>query len=127
MALLNIVLGDGQATPVNRTFEVFTPQVGNSPALLNQKGSGVTKQFERLSLLLRRAEGSSSYRQIITLKMPRVTDAELGITETAHIDITVVIPDGFTSAMRADIAAYLKNLTASTAVQTSIKDVVSYA
>lgn len=127
MALSNIVLGDGQATPVNRTFEVFTPQVGNSPALLNQKSSGVTKQFERLSMLLRRAEGSSSYRQIITLKVPRVTDAVTGVTETAHIDITVVIPDGFTSAMRADLAAYLKNLAASTAIQTSIKDVVSYA
>lgn len=127
MALSNIVLGDGQATPVNRTFEVFTPQVGNSPALLNQKGSGVTKHFERLSLLLRRAESSNSYRQIITLKMPRITDAVLGKTETAHIDITVVIPDGFTAAMRADIAAYLKNLAASTAVQGSIKDVVSYA
>lgn len=127
MALSNIVLGDGQATPVNRTFEVFTPQVGNSPALLNQKSSGVTKLFERLSMLLRRAEGSSSYRQIITLKVPRITDAVNGTTETAHIDITVVIPDGFTSAMRADLAAYLKNLAASTAVQASIKDVVSYA
>lgn len=127
MALSNIVLGDGQGTPVNRTFEVFTPQVGNSPALLNQKSSGVTKQFERLSCLLRRAEGSSSYREVITLKMPRVTDAALGIVETAHIDITVVIPDGFTAAMRSDVAAYLKNLAASTVVQTSIKDVVSYA
>lgn len=127
MALSNIVLGDGQTTPVNRTFEVFTPQVGNTPALLNQKSSGVTKQFERLSLLLRRAEGSSSYRQIISLKLPRVVDAVTGVTETAHIDITVVIPDGFTTAMRSDIAAYLKNLAASTAVQTSIKDVISYA
>lgn len=127
MALANIILGDGQATPLNRTFEVFTPQVGGSTALLNQKSSGVTKLFDRLSLLLRRAEGSSSYRQIITLKMPRITDAVRGTVETAHIDLTVVIPDGFTPAMRADIAAYLKNLTATTVVQNSIKDVVSYA
>lgn len=127
MALANIVLADGQATPVNRTFEVFTPQVGSTAALLNQKAAGVTKLNERLSLLLRRAEGSTSYRQVISLKMPRVTDAVKGITETAHIDITVVIPDGFTAAMRADIAAYLRNLTSHPAIQTSVKDVVSYA
>lgn len=127
MPLSNLVLGDGQATPVNRTFEVFTPQVGNSAALLNQKAAGITKLNERLSLLVRRAEGSESYRDIITLKMPRVVDPVLNIVQTAHIDITVVIPDGFTQAMRNDIAAYLKNIAAHATIQDSIKNLNSFA
>lgn len=127
MALSNIILGDGQATPVNRTFEVFTPQVGKLPAILLQKAGGITKLNERMELLQRRAGGNAAYRTEGLIRMPRITDPLTGLTETAIISIDITIPDGFTAAQRADISAYAKNLAGHPTFQAAIKDVVSFA
>lgn len=127
MALTNIILADGQATPANRTFEVFTPQVGSQPALLLQKASGITAMNERMSLLQKRANSNASYHMTATVIVPRVTDAITSKVERGMIEIKVVIPDGFTAAMRADLAAYAKNLLAHATVQTALKDVVAFA
>lgn len=127
MALLNIVIGDGQATPVNRTFEVFTPQVTTNPAILLQKAGGVTKLNERMELLQKRSGGGNAYRTDILVRLPRTTDIALGVVDTAIIDIKVTIPDGFSQAMRDDIAAYAKNILTHAAVQTAIKSVTSFA
>lgn len=127
MGLPNIALGDGQATPVNRTFEVFTPQVSANPAILFQKAGGITKLNERMELLQKRAGGGAAYRTDVLIRVPRVTDVTRGIVETAIIDIRVTLPDGFTQAMRDDIAAYAKNVVATSVVQTAIKSVTSFA
>lgn len=127
MALLNIVIGDGQSTPVNRTFELFTPQVATNPAILFQKAGGITKLNERMELLQKRAGGGSAYRTEALLRLPRTIDATHGVVETAIIDIKITIPDGFSQAMRDDIAAYAKNLLAHATVQTAIKSVTSFA
>lgn len=127
MALLNIVLGDGQAAPINRTFEVFTPQVGRLPAILLQKAGGITKLNERMELLQRRAGSNAAYRTEVLVRIPRITDSLTGLVETAIVDIKVTIPDGFTALQRADIAAYLKNLSGHVTVQGAVKDVVSFA
>lgn len=127
MALLNIVLGDGQATPINRTFEVFTPQVGRLPAILLQKAGGITKLNERMELLQRRAGSNAAYRTEVLVRIPRITDSLTGLVETAIVDIKVTIPDGFTALQRADIAAYLKNLSGHMTVQGAVKDVISFA
>lgn len=127
MALLNVVLGDGQAAPINRTFEVFTPQVGRLPAILLQKAGGITKLNERMELLQRRAGSNAAYRTEVLVRIPRITDSLTGLVETAIVDIKVTIPDGFTALQRADIAAYLKNLSGHVTVQGAVKDVVSFA
>lgn len=127
MALSNIVLGDGQPTPVNRTFEVFTPQVTTNPAVLLQKAGGITKLNERMELLQKRSGGGSAYRTDILVRLPRTTDVALGVVDTAIIDIKVTIPDGYNQAMRDDIAAYAKNIMAHPTVQTAIKSVTSFA
>lgn len=127
MALSNIVLGDGQATPVNRTFEVFTPQVGSNAAVLLQKAAGITKLNERLELALRRSGSGTAYRLELTLRLPRVTDTITGVSETGIIEVKVVLPDGFDTAKRSDIAAYLKNVCSHAAVQSAIKDITSFA
>lgn len=127
MSLQNIVLADGSATPVNRTFEVFTPQVGVQSALLLQKAGGVTKLNERLELVQRRSGSGTAYRTEATLRVPRVVDASTNLVETAIIDIRVTIPDGFTHAMRKDVAAYLKNLSAHSTVNVAISDLTSFA
>lgn len=127
MALSNVVIGDGQSTPVNKTFEVFTPQVGALPAVLFQKAGGITKLNERLELNQKRLGDGGGYRTTVLARMPRVTDAVLGTVDTAIIDIRITIPDGYTQAMRDDIAAYAKNLLANTTVQTAVKSVTSFA
>lgn len=127
MALSNIVIKDGTSpTPVDRTFEVFTPQVGSTPASLLQKAGGITKLNERMSLLVRRTAGTA-YKVQVSLACPRVTDVALGTVETGHIDISVVLPDGFTPGNRADMAAYVKNVMAHATVQNAIASVVSFA
>lgn len=127
MALSNLVLGDGQATPVNRAFEVFTPQVGRLPAVLLQKAGGITKLNERMELLQRRAGSNAAYRTEGLIRIPRITDPLTGLVETAIIDIKVTIPDGFTAVQRSDIAAYMKNLAGHPTMQGAVKDVVSFA
>lgn len=127
MALVNIVIGDGQSTPVNKTFEVFTPQVSVNPAILFQKAGGVTKLNERLELNQKRLGDGGGYRTTILARLPRVTGAVLGTVDTGIIDIRITIPDGFTQAMRDDLAAYAKNLIAHTTVQTGVKSVTSFA
>lgn len=127
MALSNIVLGDGQAAPVNRTFEVFTPQVTTNPAVLLQKAGGITKLNERMELLQKRSGGGSAYRTDILIRLPRTTDVTLGVVDTAIIDIKITIPDGFNQDMRNDIAAYAKNILTNATVQTAIKSVTSFA
>lgn len=127
MGLSNITLGDGQASPANRTFEVFTPQVSANPAILFQKAGGITKLNERMELLQKRAGGGAAYRTDVLIRVPRVTDVTRGIVETAIIDIRVTLPDGFTQAMRDDIAAYAKNVIANSVVQTAMKSVTSFA
>lgn len=127
MALSNIVLGDGQATPVNRTFEVFTPQVGRLSAILLQKAGGITKLNERMELLQRRAGSNAAYRTEALVRIPRTTDPLTGLVETAILDIKVTIPDGFTALQRADIAAYLKNLAGHVTMQDAVRNVVSFA
>lgn len=127
MALSNVVLGDGQVTPVNRTFEVFTPQVTTNPAILLQKAGGITKLNERMELLQKRSGGGKAYRTDILIRLPRLTNVALGVADTAIIDIKVTIPDDFSQAMRDDIAAYAKNIAAHPVVQTAIKSVTSFA
>jgi len=127
MSLSNILLGDGQVTPVNRTFEVFTPQVTSNPAILFQKAGGITKLNERMELLQKRAGGGAAYRTDVLIRIPRITDVAREIVETAIIDIRITLPDGFTQAMRDDIAAYAKNIIAHSTVQTAIKSVTSFA
>lgn len=127
MALSNIVIGDGQTTPVNRTFEVFTPQVTTNPAVLLQKAGGITKLNERMELLQKRSGGGSAYRTDILIRLPRTTDVTLGVVDTAIIDIKVTIPDGFNQDMRNDIAAYAKNILTNATVQAAIKSVTSFA
>lgn len=127
MALNNVVIGDGQATPVNRTFEVFTPQVMSNPAILFQKAGGITKLNERMELLQKRAGGGSAYRTDILVRIPRITDVGLGVVDTAIIDIKITIPDGFNQDMRNDIAAYAQNIIKHATVQGAIKSVTSFA
>lgn len=127
MALSNVVIGDGQVTPVNRTFEVFTPQVATNPAVLFQKAGGITKLNERMELLQKRSGGGSAYRTDILVRIPRTTNVSLGVVDTAIIDIKVTIPDGFTQAMRDDIAAYARNIVSHATVQAAIKSVTSFA
>lgn len=127
MALSNIILADGQATPVNRTFEVFTPQVGSNAALLNQKSSGITAMADRLNLVTKRANSNSSYHVVLNLVVPREVDSITKKVERAHVEIKVVIPDGFNALMRSDLAAYTKNLLNHATIQTAIKDVVAFA
>lgn len=127
MALSDIVIGDGQSTPVNRTFEVFTPQVGINPALLLQKAGGITKLNERMELSMRRSGSGTAYRFDGVVKLPRVVDTVTQVSQTAIIEFKVIIPDGFTQTQRNDIAAYLKNLASHATIQSAVKQVNSFA
>lgn len=127
MALSNITIGDGQSTPVNRTFEVFTPQVGINSALLLQKAGGITKLNERMELSMRRSGSGTAYRLDAVVKLPRVVDSVTQVSQTAIIECKVIIPDGFTQTQRDDIAAYLKNLMSHATIQSAVKQVNSFA
>lgn len=130
----NIVLADGQNTPVNHTFvPVVIDQAG--VAHYEDTAGGIPIGYGRLKLSLRRpntssAPGSNSrssvYRAIVKLEIPvlEVTSPSTGsgiqpaptVAYTSMAQIEFVLPARGTEAERKDILAYAKNSLSNSAV-----------
>lgn len=129
-ALASITLAD--SVPVNH---VFSP-VGISTegvALYEDRASGISVGFPRLTASLRRpAKGSSNYRATIKMVLPvleqtspsTATGIQPAPTVAYSINSTVemVIPSRSTLVNRSDALALLKAALASTPMASLIKD-----
>lgn len=120
-AIIALTLADGQATPVNHTFDVQNGQQADEPARWLEKVAGSYAGFLRLSALLRRSTANRSTKAMIKVELPTlavVGTAANGVqplptvayTTTAEVHFT--LPDACTLQNRKDILAYVKAVLA---------------
>jgi len=125
-AASNIVINDGQGTPVAHTF---TParKDGFVVEWEERTTSHAASGFYTLSISQTSPKSSSPViRTKVNLAVPiEVLDSVTGVysyPNTARLIVEVLEPVGLTAAQRADIYAYTKNLLAHATLQAAIKD-----
>lgn len=129
--IANIILNDGQASPVARTFNVQRAQVGeDSPAEFLEKSAGSINGYLRLSVLNRRAKVGNSFKTQIKISLPvleTVSGASpsgyapapaVGYTSIATVEFTH--PERSTLQNRKDLLAFVTNALANANIMTCI-------
>jgi len=131
-AIGNIVLADGQTTPVNRTFEPLTAQMGETPAEFWEKSAGALVGYRTLKVLFRRSKTGGANKVIMRISSPTLEtvsgSSSNGYTPAAtkayatDCDIVFTLPDRCTLQDRKDILAFAKSLLANSTVASVIQD-----
>lgn len=118
-----ITLADGQATPVNITFnpESVTPD----SSIFVDRSSGVAAFFRRLTVRYSPASGTrktvrTSYD--VSVPVTATVDGVSTVVRTLRAKVDVILPDGSTDAERKDLYAFLKNGLANALIQGNLRD-----
>lgn len=123
MQIANIILADGQTVPVDKTFEPFRAQNGDSqPAEYWEKSSATINGYRRLTNLVRRNNSTKSTKTITLIVDPTlaVTSPNTGtgiqpsptVAFNCLCKIEFTLPDACSLQNRKDILAYAKNFLA---------------
>lgn len=119
----NLVIADGQATPVNTTFAVEQA----TPALSSfaDRGVGTAAGFRRIKVGNRFASAKSPInRSMMTLEMPTLQIVN-GISSVAYVTrakVEFLFPDTATDADRKNAYAFVKNALGNSSVQGALRD-----
>lgn len=126
-AFVDVVLGDGQATPVNHTFSKKKVGDGNDSnstlAMWEDRVSGFAVGFAKISQMLRfpgtQKGASRSTKVTVKIQVPVMevvsTSTYSGIAPAPTVaytnlaNIEVVLPERSSAASRADTYAFIKN------------------
>lgn len=125
-AIANIVINDGQATPVAHTFAPAKTQADS--AQLEDRVAGSYIGYNKLALQLTRPSGPSQSAsrnlklrvRIETPKLEVVGNSSTGITPPPTVayrptvEVNFTFPERSSLQDRKDLLAYLKNLTSNT-------------
>jgi predicted carbohydrate-binding protein with CBM5 and CBM33 domain len=125
-AAANIVIEDGQSTPVEHTF-VPTRKEGDIVVYQERTTAATAAGFYSLSISQSKVSGNSSVvRQKIKVEVPiEVLDTVTGLysyPSSYRFDINVILPKDLPVASRENAAAYLKNLAAHSVVTALIEN-----
>jgi hypothetical protein len=119
----SITLADGQATPVNHTFDPLS--VTPSQSLLVDKSSVTSGGMNQLIVGLDPSKSSRRTNRVsIRFNMP-IEQTVSGVTEvayTARFSADVILPDQMTQAERDDMGAFIKNALSDSVVNAIITD-----
>lgn len=122
-AIANIVINDGQATPVAKTFA--PAKTSADMALLEDRSSGVFIGFNKLTIALARPTGASNNAsrnlklsiKIETPKMETVSNSTVsGIAPVPTVsyrpvaELMVTLPERCSLQDRKDLQAYVRNV-----------------
>lgn len=128
----DIIVNNGAATPVAKTFSLITPMAGYGGIaewMLKEGSSQVA--FPRVTYTARDITSSSRRKCQIKVRLPAVyTDAVTGmpvLLSAAEFNGEVTMPHGFPEAAKADFIAYVKNVISHTLISGStgaLKDAV---
>ena len=119
----NIVLADGQATPVNVTFtpESVTPAL----SIFSDRSAGAAVGFRRLKVSNRFAGGKSTVnRASFSVEYPVITTVN-GISSQAYVlraNVDLILPDQATDMERKNLYAFIKNGLTNTLIQGAMRD-----
>lgn len=130
--LADIVLADGQTTPVNHTFVGYQPQNGSSPALWQNTEAASPVGWRRITLSVtqpKAVSGSVKIRIVISDPVLAVTpsgccvDANIPkVSYTDFFDATFSVPYSSTLQNRKDILAYAKNFLSQSIVTSALQN-----
>lgn len=118
-AIANIVLADGQATPVNHTFEAVRVD-SEGVARYADKVSGIPVGFSLISQSLKEpTKASPNYKAVFKFAVPtlEVTSPSTAtgiqpaptVAYTHYVTISATLPGRGTTANRKDVKAFVKN------------------
>jgi len=119
----NIVLADGQATPVNRTFSV--EDVKSGIATFVDRSTGMASRFARLTLRWATPQPNKAAKESFLVSMPVygvLPSGAQGVIYTPRFRVEVELPDGCTDAERKDLYAFGINGLQNTLVRGSLRD-----
>jgi len=128
--LANIVINDGQATPVAHTFSPVNIDV-NGVAKLADRSGGISIGFPILTLSVRSpSKGTPNYKVMGKLTVPTLEatspSTSTGIQPAPTVAYSClatfefVLPERCTLAERSNVLAYLKNYLANANVTTAV-------
>ncbi len=138
-ARANIVINDGQATPVAHTFNPGSGDgniAGISVIEYEDRSSGIFVGFPRVHISTRKPSGSNRNRKVIfTVKVPVLenvsnsTVSGIAPAPTIAYENTFkgefIIPERATIESRKDLLAYTKNLFANAVTTATVQDLDS--
>jgi hypothetical protein len=125
--IANIVLNDGQSTPVAHTFAPVTSHDTNGVAVWTDRASGIAVGFPVISFRLRDPlKGSRAYRLTAKIRVPvlDVTSPSTGtgiqpapsVAYACEANIEFILPERSVLQNRKDILAYAVGLMGNAAV-----------
>lgn len=110
----DITINNGAATPVAKTFSLYSPAAGDgSWAQWRLKEGTIASVFPRIAALARQTPNKARTVQT-KLQIPSsYTDAVTGLTKvgsTFDAEVRVTVPDDFPENLKNDASAFLSNL-----------------
>lgn len=124
----DIIIKNGEATPVDKTFTLLAPAAGyNAVAEWALKGGSISSVFPRITVSARKT-GNGSGKTVVKLRIPSsYTDTVTGLTKVgssfeANIDVSV--PDTFPENLKNDAVAFTANLIQHALIKACIRDAV---
>ena len=124
----DIVLKNGAASPVDKTFTLVSPAAGdNSYANWRLKEGAISTIFPRIAISTK-ANSNKARKANIKLQIPSsYTDTVTGLTKVGSafdFNVDVTVPDDFPEALKSDAVAFSANLMAHALVREILRDAV---
>ena len=124
----DIVLNNGAATPVAKTFTLVSPAAGdNSYANWRLKEGAISTIFPRIAISTK-ANNNKARKANIKLQIPSsYTAAVTGLTVVGSafdMNVDITVPNDYPEALKADAVAFATNLMAHALVKAIIRDAV---
>lgn len=123
----NLVLADGQTTPVNKTFSANG--VKNGVAFYADKSSGIAIGFPTITISVKEFASKNEVEKRIALPtLEVISGSDGGYTPAPKVAYTTwsvekfTLPTRCTTQNRKDVRAFSKNLNADTAMVNAVEN-----
>lgn len=126
---IDLVVNNGAATPVAKTFALITPASGyGGVAEWNLKEGNVSSAFPKFTAMASTNSATDSRKLTMKLRVPSTyTDAGTGLTAVKNYmeaNITVIVPTDFPESLKADAVAFFANILSTSLVKSLVRDAV---
>lgn len=124
---VDIVIKNGAATPVDKTFALIAPAAGDgSYANWRLREGVISSVFPRIAIKAMENAGKTARKANIKLQIPSsYMESVTGLTKVGSgfdLDITVTVPNDYPEALKNDAVAFTSNLMNVPMVKAIIRD-----
>lgn len=126
---VNLVVKNGAATPVDKTFTLITPAAGDGGvALWSLKEGPISAVFPSFTASSTRVAKSGTRKLHLKFRLPSsYTESVTGLTAVGsqcEINFDVRVPQDFPEALKNDFVAFAANLFSTPLVKELVRDAV---